>query len=367
MFSNQSLANDPSLLRYTNFCHRSSASGIGKAVQTLEKGTIYLPPQNVRFGHFACSGATSRHIFDQRYRGNYTSAVKSSLPDYQPQVTVANQWLNKNNINKAAVDAIVVSIGGNDAGFSTLIKNCILFYGICSGDNETRGLRNNAKGIATNVVADIGSRLAREYINASIYFTAYPDGLANENKGTCSKNSASKYRPAFNKYPDDPNWDIEPIDAKFLQSTQRLINTGLRDGVVNLNRQLEASGLPTRFTYIDDHVRENRYGFCVNVGRRIMLNDEARLVQGSDYTPEVPKSFIDNIESVSRKIAPGIPPETFDVKVYLSQPFYSTGGWHPNNEGYNAYGVAIHDYLQNKLLRSRQGLLAPNIKPKWNR
>ena len=362
MFSRQSLANDPSLLAYTNFCHRSSASGIGKAVQKLEKGSTSLIPQNVRFGHFACSGATSRHIFDARYRGNYLPATESRLPDYQPQVTVANQWLKKHKINKADVNAIVVSIGGNDAGFSTLIKDCILFYGSCSTTPSTISLKNNAKGVATSVIESMGSRLAREYPNAQIYFTAYPDGMANENGGVCSKESASKYRPAFNKYPDDPNWDIEKVDAKFLQDTQKLINSGLKEGVIKVNQQLRASGSTARVTFIDEHTKVNAHGFCVEE-RRIMLNDEARLVQGSDYTPKTPDWFAVGIEELARKIYPNIP--DVDYKIFLKQPLYSAGGWHPNNAGYNAYGDAIYGWLKYQILHRQSSESLPNIPPQW--
>lgn len=360
-FSNASKANDPIVLNYTNFCHRSSASGLGKAVQMLERGSESKVPQDVRFGHFACSGATSRHLFDSAFRGNYQPAIFSSLPDYPPQVTVANQWLSGNRIQKKDVDAVVISIGGNDVGFTSLIENCILFEFTCHEIPEVIAIRDQASKKASDLVQSIGAKMSQEYPNAKIYFTAYPDGLAGTNKRTCSKLDASEYNANYTRFPNDPNWDIEPYDAVLLRNTQLFINAGLARGVDTLK-----SRLGQKFVLIDKHTKVAEHGFCA-YDRHIMLNDEAVKVQGADYKPIKLPTWLRGAAAAASIIMPG--PVTaiagyFLIPESFQQPLYSSGGWHPNNKGYNAYGDAIYEKLSEKVI-SRNNKFKPAEKPLW--
>lgn len=66
-----------------NQCHRSSQSGVAKAVDVLRDrwGLIsptYYVNQNMYFAHFACSGAVSKHIFDSTYNPDFDPPIPSS-------------------------------------------------------------------------------------------------------------------------------------------------------------------------------------------------------------------------------------------------------------------------------------------------
>lgn len=86
--------------------HRSANSGHAKAALWLEK---IDPRTSVTFIHLANSGAIT--------------------PDIAAQIEKANE-LN----NQREIDAVILSIGGNDALFSSIIINCIL-YEPCYEDN----------------------------------------------------------------------------------------------------------------------------------------------------------------------------------------------------------------------------------------
>lgn len=78
-------------------CNRSAHAGPVQAAILLEKGD---PRTSVTLLHFACSG-------DQ-------------IPDLPSQIEAANKL-----IGDREVDAVVISIGGNDARFSDIIRMCI--------------------------------------------------------------------------------------------------------------------------------------------------------------------------------------------------------------------------------------------------
>jgi len=115
-------------------CHRSPNSGLNQAADLLRR--TFAGKVNVLFRNFACSGASIRYSVDATFGGvngspdsggiltDYTGMGpdKKSLPVIPPQVEQANDWLAQGQLSQ--VDAVLVNIGGNDAGFGRMLALC---------------------------------------------------------------------------------------------------------------------------------------------------------------------------------------------------------------------------------------------------
>lgn len=95
-------------------CHRSARSGQVEAARLLEEGD---PHSSVTFVHLACSGATiARGLV-----GSYGGQEPGSDPELPAQAAQAHDLSQGREI-----DALVVSIGGNDVGFADVIGSCVV-------------------------------------------------------------------------------------------------------------------------------------------------------------------------------------------------------------------------------------------------
>lgn len=119
-------------------CHRSSNAGSAQAAKALED---LDPRTSVTFVHLACSGATMLYGLRGYYQGtehpegidnkvcnpddpNLPRPTPPSIPPadcIRPQLDVA-----KEIVGGREVDAVYVSIGGNDAHFADIVIACVL-------------------------------------------------------------------------------------------------------------------------------------------------------------------------------------------------------------------------------------------------
>lgn len=112
-------------------CHRSGRAGSALAARQLEDAD---PRTSVTFVHLACSGATMTYGLLGWYQGTepaaegVTNEACNPAPGgtrpagcVPPQLEVAKQL-----VGDREVDAMYVSIGGNDAHFADIIISCIL-------------------------------------------------------------------------------------------------------------------------------------------------------------------------------------------------------------------------------------------------
>jgi hypothetical protein len=105
-------------------CHRSSWSAQAEAARRLEAGD---PKSSVTFVHLACSGATTWEGIVGTYGG-----IEDDGPAFDPQLDVLARLALKDDQQpelglERPVDAIVLSIGGNDVNFAGVIERCITF------------------------------------------------------------------------------------------------------------------------------------------------------------------------------------------------------------------------------------------------
>lgn len=110
-------------------CHRSSWAGPAQAALLLERDD---PHSTVTFVSLACSGAT----IEEGLLGRQVSRP----PDRPPQVDALADILCPPAAACAGpeaqrrVDALVISVGGNDIGFSDIVADCIRLFSACTGD-----------------------------------------------------------------------------------------------------------------------------------------------------------------------------------------------------------------------------------------
>jgi len=309
-------------------CHRSSESGLSKAVRSL----IDLYTGEVIYSHFACSGAVSSNLWKERYQPGFWDD-----PTVVPvQITEALRWLPTVDRTPSEVDAVVVSIGGNDVGFSDVIYDCFIEAGDCNDEDDTRALYNSIARDIPNAMNEVVVAVRSNFPNAVVYFTNYTDGISvnsrssydDDGDGVCSADDD----PWFTEVPYDSDefWDILPEDAAFVRDFLVQINRTMVSTVESINRR--GARLPfagyigySSMVYTDtsqphgigatrvitsqfDNYRNN--GFCTRDRRNIVFNDEGINNQGADQWWA-----------------------------------WSSGGWHPNNNGYTYYAEGISTAL----------------------
>ena len=352
-----------------NFCHRSSRSGVAKAVDRLREQWRFAPasprsPGNFYFGHFACSGATSHEVVSRRYDSDFgaplveinpdrfrcqwtrPASVSSQCTSVEPQVDHATYWLDLHGLNPRDVDVVVVSIGGNDAGFADLVAKCFVVFPNTPWDCNDSTASNAdivAAALKASVLASLGvlpalasfvdfepwtrsgamrdlrdamtrvaERVHDEYPVAEIMFTTYIDPVSVDpsssadvdGDGVCSSEdlrSGSEFR-------DDWMWNVSPESARWLQGIIEEFGATIGDQAAVLRRQ----GLPV--SVISDQTENHRNnGFCTGRdSRNVVFSQEATMKQGGDIS------------------------DLLDL---------SSGGWHPNDLGYELYGEAIAEAI----------------------
>lgn len=108
-------------------CNRSSISGQAQAALALERAD---PHTSVTLVHLACSGAEILTGLIGPYAG---VEVPPGARDLPPQVDKARAL-----IGGREVDAVLLSIGGNDAGFGEIVKACIIQDGCHNWDAQVQ-------------------------------------------------------------------------------------------------------------------------------------------------------------------------------------------------------------------------------------
>jgi lysophospholipase L1-like esterase len=156
-------------------CRRSTRAAPAQAALALEKSDPKTP---VTFVHLACSGATIG-------RGVLGAQAGQS----QSQIDQAREILGNQRI-----DAIVLSVGGNDVGFTSILETCILSVdcplvpvnsGPFAGSATMQaGVQARLSQLPAGYQAVAGA-LAELAPGAPVFITMYPDITRNANGAPC--------------------------------------------------------------------------------------------------------------------------------------------------------------------------------------
>jgi hypothetical protein len=147
-------------------CHRSALAGHALVAQQLEQNDAQ---SSVTFLSFACSGAEVKHLVDTPYGGRVSSPGPVQLPS---QLRALEQALR----GTRRIHALLLSIGINDLGFSTIAEACAKNFNPTSGSRcvETPAFLKSLVGLSTTY-DELGSRLRESQLDiGEIYISDYP-------------------------------------------------------------------------------------------------------------------------------------------------------------------------------------------------
>lgn len=151
-------------------CHRSLFDYAGqiKDVLDIKSIRVYASTMDARLEIFACNGAVTGNIVPglsgsqrQPHMDAWDSSVAMGVSDGTNQAVAPDYQVNMLAAvaAKAPVDLVTLSIGGNDAGFSSVVHDCA--YG-ANGCTSGSSLTSYEAGIAARINA-LSSRLTVVY------------------------------------------------------------------------------------------------------------------------------------------------------------------------------------------------------------
>jgi lysophospholipase L1-like esterase len=159
-------------------CRRSTRAAPAQAALALEKSDPQTP---VTFVHVACTGAT----INNGVLGPQAEAGQSLSQVDQVRRILGNQ----------RIDAFILSIGGNDVGFTSILETCVLNSN-CPLRPVTSGPLAGYASIQTGVQGQLAQMPAGYQAvanalkglapNAPVFITMYPDITRNSNGAPCT-------------------------------------------------------------------------------------------------------------------------------------------------------------------------------------
>jgi hypothetical protein len=172
-------------------CHRSEESGQERGVRAVIRRR---PDVAVTFANFACSGAVTTHLTNatQFISPNvamdpFNRRTPNGTVSRQPQLDRLEQWMQSNN--RSHVDLMLLSIGGNNAGFGPVAKACLIdnLASECRTDPNVLSLISTGlstlRGALEALKTDIDSRPFQ--VHRVVQF-GYPDPTRDSNGAFCS-------------------------------------------------------------------------------------------------------------------------------------------------------------------------------------
>ncbi|MFN2516464.1 MAG: SGNH/GDSL hydrolase family protein [Pyrinomonadaceae bacterium] len=150
-------------------CHRSATAGPAQAAMRIENSD---PHTSVTFVSFACSGAGIEEGLLGAYKG---------LP---PQLT---QLVNA--VSGRPIDALLISIGLNDAYFSKLVTKMIQLKH-CDQHSPTKALLEKGLQQLPGRYAKLAKRINDAHLVTKVLITEYPDVLRDKSKSFCDNSPA---------------------------------------------------------------------------------------------------------------------------------------------------------------------------------
>lgn len=286
-------------------CHRSPKSGAGRAVARLRET---FPEIDFVFASFACSGAQAGVGMLQPFDGPEDRFM--ALPPLPPQIDQAAQYLGTRPHGR--VDAVVMNIGGNDAGFGKIIEHCLstAFLNGCDQNPDTRALVEDgiaALGGTNGRYAQIDTRLRQRLAPGRIYITEVPNPTRGSDGQIC---------------------DHQPVGDLLLNRASRAEGQFIETVVVGgLNRAFREAADRHGWHVIGGIASDFRtHGICSS-SSWFRDNGTALRIQG----PEA--------------LAFGVSTEQLRLEVGL----ISSGFLHPNSGGYQAIGSRIAAALEQQV------------------
>src|SRR4051794_8311485 len=324
-------------------CHRSRNSPSALAAGYLATD---FPDLSVPFTSVACSGAAivEQGVFKtdpiahpggllRSYDGAdnlYNFDPRPGTPALSPQVTQLNSKIG------TKIDALVVGIGGNDAGFGAFIVECSEIFLIshsgsnCTTNTELRDFRDarldRLRG--TNSILSRYDRLAGsiaghrlnpddpelEQEPGEVFMVAIPDVLRTSSTGYCDGMPSGQ------------------VEEKISATESQYLEEGFKDQLnIIMRDKVAANG----WKFVNDHVTDFRGHAICQSDRWFNRNKDALPIQGDD--------------AAGARDTVG-----FD---------FSQGWVHPNRRGYQQTGGALYRSLVDRAVLQYTPALSPAVIP----
>ena len=268
-------------------CARSSLAGPAQAARSIEEAD---PHTSVTFLSFACSGATvNAGLLGPQQKGNIVVPA---------QVSELKQALRGRPI-----DALLISIGGNDIGFAELVARCIVQIN-CHQNQQTVDTFNHGLDGLEALYQSLSDKLADLPPITRTFITEYPDLVRDGTGELCHK------QPTF-----DLLRGITHDEAEWASQTV----------ISSLNQKIGEAATKHSWTYVSGvSDRFRTHGYCApDKVRWVNTFHDAKRIQGADKQCDV-ASFISS----------------------LRQCLISSGTVHPSEGGYATYASRIIESLQ---------------------
>jgi hypothetical protein len=256
-------------------CNRSAIAGQAQAALALEEAD---PHTSVTLVHLACSGATIPEGLIGPYAG---VEPPSGAPDLPPQVERAADL-----IGGREVDAVLLSIGGNDVGFGPIVEAC-MFQEPCHSDNVPEVMA--ADRVLCDLVSVFDDDCATYFDDLYDYYATHPAPAATifidkksslpDNYATLAERLADTFpaiaadpgRVYITEYPNAVQDDDEHLCVSGLDNLLTMLpwisfgeSQWLRDTVTSeLNELVSEAAADHRWTLVDGIFDAYaRHGYC---------------------------------------------------------------------------------------------------------
>ena len=295
-------------------CHRSDRAGAPKANADLRS---FYPGMNFALGFVACSGATAHALMAAGYQGPDVNQPAQLGFIRVPQPAQLDRIASFKSSQGGQLDALYMSIGGNDIGFGSIIQDCLIFPDCSSGDAGL--LSQNLAALATTYNT-LGTSIDQHFSGdvPPVFISEYPNPLDHGAGGLpCNGDD-------YNATADliFPGYDA--ILKNGVSLTEALWATTIPG---QISQVMNAAAINNNWNVISSHTTAFLgHGVCTSQPW-FNLNSAALHRQGHD----------------------------------LGGPLdFSAGFMHPNDLGYAAYGNAIAAALRQDVdTRAKTGLVAP--------
>ncbi len=265
----------------SNPCHRSNENGRSAALRRLQAdiaASVGIAPENLQFIDVACSGATiNGNVIGENYRGVTPLTTTGPGPVSAPipsQVTQVKNWLNG-----AELDALVISIGGNDIGFGDVVVKCMTPLTSCKDDEALENIIKRGKFGSTETVGldflagafqNMKDRFDQELRPKAVFVVGVPNPLKDQDGRYCDR-----YNDGLGIMPTNLTDPLNSPYAVFVGYTIGTVSTTefdrgeaqwVEDNMINpLNAKLQQvaqSFSSSNWKYIDIDFMTRYHGIC---------------------------------------------------------------------------------------------------------
>jgi len=234
-------------------CHRSAWAGPARAALIIEKAD---PQTAVTFISFACTGAS--------IKAGLLGVQNRNGHDVQPQLDKVFAA-----VGRRTIDALIVSIGGNDLNFATLVQKAILLRH-AESDSKTAGILNRGLQDLPRDLGLVAQRLSapNQAAISAVFISEYPDIVRDETRDLCDHSVKLT----------DPLRGISEAESRW----------ALNDVIIPLNSVIRERATSFGWNYVGRVLSEFAgdsdsgiaHGFCADDKRWINTFGDSRRVQG---------------------------------------------------------------------------------------